>query len=96
MVCGESNNVSDTLSRDWHCNEEELTFILRSHFPEQMPESFRISQLPREINLWLMISLLRQLPVSKQLREHHTTTGLEPEGGLAAILQVRWMQRPLH
>jgi hypothetical protein len=40
-----------------------------------MPESFRISPLPKEISSWLT-SLLQQLPVSEQLREHHTTTGL--------------------
>jgi hypothetical protein len=34
---GKSNNVADALSRDWHRNKEELTLILRSHFPEQMP-----------------------------------------------------------
>ena len=37
---GKLNNITDALSRDWHRNNEELTFILRSHFPEQMPESF--------------------------------------------------------
>ena len=77
---GKSNNLMDVLSRDWHCNEEEITFTLHSHFPEQMPESFRTSQLPSKVNSWL-ISLLRQLPVSEQLREHHTTTGLEPGSG---------------
>ena len=37
---GKLNNITDALSRDWHRNNEELIFILRSHFPEQMPESF--------------------------------------------------------
>jgi hypothetical protein len=41
-----------------------------------MPASFHFSPLPSKINSW-MISLLRQLPVSKQLREHHMTTGLK-------------------
>ena len=77
---GKSNNVADTLSRDWHRNKEELTFTLHSHLPEQMPESFQISQLPSKINSWL-ISLLQQLPVSEQLRELHTMTGLEPGSG---------------
>jgi hypothetical protein len=44
-----------------------------------MPESFHLSQLPSKINSWL-ISLLRQLPMSEQLREHHTTMGLKPGG----------------
>jgi hypothetical protein len=70
------NNVADVLSRDWHRSNEELTFILQHHFPEQTPASFHLSPLPSEIDSW-MISLLRQLPVSKQLREHHMTTALE-------------------
>ena len=74
---GKSNNVADALTRDWHLGNDELTFTLRSHFPEQMPENFRISPLPNEISSWL-ISLLLQLPVSEQLREHHMTTGLVP------------------
>jgi hypothetical protein len=40
-----------------------------------MPENFRISPLPKEISSW-MTSLLQQLPMSEQLRERHTTTGL--------------------
>jgi hypothetical protein len=44
-----------------------------------MPESFRISPLPKEISSW-MTSLLQQLPVSEQLQEHHMTTGLAPGG----------------
>jgi hypothetical protein len=55
---GKLNNVADALSRDWHRNKKELTFILRSHFPEQMPENFRIPPLPGEINSWLT-SVLR-------------------------------------
>ncbi len=51
-------------------------FILRSHFPKQMPENFRISPLPSEINSWLT-SLLRQLPVNKKLWEQHMTMGLK-------------------
>jgi hypothetical protein len=73
---GKSNNIADVLSRDWHCNKKELTFILRSHFPKQMPENFRTSPLPSKINPWLT-SVLRQLPVSEQLREQHTMMGLE-------------------
>jgi hypothetical protein len=72
---GKRNNVADALSRDWHLGDDKLTPFLRSHFPEQMPESFRISQPPKEISYWLT-SLLQQLPVSEQLRERHTTTGL--------------------
>ncbi len=37
---GKLNNVADALTRDWHLGDNELTFTLRSHFPEQMPENF--------------------------------------------------------
>jgi len=76
---GERNNVADVLSRDWHLSDDKLTSLLCSHFPKQMPESFQISPLPKEISSWLT-SLLQQqqLPVSEQLWEHHTTTGLVP------------------
>ncbi len=37
---GKSNNVADALTRDWHLGDNKLTFTLRSHFPEQMPENF--------------------------------------------------------
>ena len=47
---GKMNNVADTLSWDWHQDDNELTSILRIHFPQQMPTHFKISPLPNEIN----------------------------------------------
>ena len=78
---GKLNNVADALSRDWHQDDEELTSILRIHFPQQMPTHFKISPLPNEINFW-MISLLQRLPVNERLREEHMTTNLAlgPDG----------------
>jgi hypothetical protein len=76
---GKKEKVADALSRDWHLGNDELTSLLRFHFPEQMPENFRISPLPKEISSW-MSSLLQQLPISEQLRERHTTMGLAPGG----------------
>ena len=73
---GKRNNVADALSREWHRSNDELTFLLHSLFPSQMPVHFVISPLPKEISSWL-ISLLQQLPVSEQLRERHTTARLE-------------------
>jgi hypothetical protein len=70
------NNVTDALSREWHRSTDKLTFILHSHFPNQMPVHFEILPLPKEISSWL-ISLLHQLPVSKQLREEHMMAKLE-------------------
>ena len=74
---GKQNNVADALSREWHRSNDELTFILHSLFPNQMPVHFEISPLPKEISSWLT-SLLQQLPVSEQLREEHTTAKLAP------------------
>ena len=61
---GSLNDVSDALSRDDDRSDEELTNILYSCVPEQMPEHFEIVQLPSEIASWLT-SLLQRLPVKK-------------------------------
>jgi hypothetical protein len=50
---------------------KNLTSILCSRFPNQMPNHFKILPLP-----WL-ISLLQQLPMSEGLQEEHTTAKLE-------------------
>ena len=73
---GEKNNVSDTLSQEGQRTYDKLTPILCSPFPNQMPNHFEILPLLSEISSWL-ISLLQQLPASKQLWEEHTTVKLE-------------------
>ncbi len=60
---GKKNNVADALSRDWHLSTDELTFLLHSHFPEQMQTNFQIFPLPKEISSWLT-SLLQETPQS--------------------------------
>ena len=74
------NNVADA-SWDWHQDDNELTSILRIHFPQQMPTHFEISPLPNEINYWLIL-LLHCLPVNEWLREEYMTTNpaLGPDG----------------
>ena len=72
---GKENDVSDSLSRDDDRDDDELTKILRSSVPSQVPKHFKIVQLPKEISSWL-ISLLQKLPVKEQLRERHTRTKL--------------------
>jgi hypothetical protein len=78
---GKLNNVANTLPRDWHQGNKELTSILHLHFPQQRPKHFKISPLPNEINSWLIL-LLERLPMNKRLREEHTMTNLEhgPDG----------------
>ena len=70
---GRKNQVADALSRDNDRSDEELTNILRSHVPSQMPEHFKIVPLPNEIVSWLT-SLLLKLPVKKQLQGKHKPT----------------------
>jgi hypothetical protein len=67
--------VSDALSRDYNRSDEELTEILRTFVPEQIPPHFEIVPLPNEISSWL-ISVLQKLPVKMQLQEQHTKTKL--------------------
>ena len=72
---GKANDVSDALSRDKDRSDKELTNILRQFVPSQLPEHFKIVQLPNEIVCWLT-SLLLRLPVKMQLQEKHTMTKL--------------------
>ena len=73
---GKENDVSDSLSRDHHIDDKELTNLLQQHFPQQVPEHLEIVPLPNEIVSWLT-SVLQRLPVKPQLQEKHTTTNIE-------------------
>ena len=66
---------TDALSRNDDRTDEELTKILCSHCPSQVPEHFRIVPLPNKITLWLTLLLL-WLPVKPGLVEEHTKTML--------------------
>ena len=68
---GERNQVSDALSRDDDRSDKELTSVIKSFCPSQVPSHFEILQLPNEIISWLT-ALLLKLPVSAQLNEVHT------------------------
>ncbi len=72
---GAQNQVADALSRDDDRTDEELTRILRTYCPEQVPEHFEIVPLPNEIASWVT-SLLLRLPRKMQLQEQHTRTKL--------------------
>jgi hypothetical protein len=84
---GEENDVSDALSRDDDRSDEELTHLLYSHVPEQMPEHFNIVPLPNEIVSWVTCQLQR-LPVKEQLREKRKRTkiGRGGDGSSTATL----------
>ena len=72
---GKKNPVADALSREFERSDEELTNILRSFCPSQLPQHFKIVQLPKEIDCWLTSSL-QKLPVKEQLQEVHTRAKL--------------------
>ena len=59
---GKFNDVSDALSRDDNRSDDELTSILRSFVPLQVPSHFDIVTLPNEIFSWLTLSQ-EKLPV---------------------------------
>ena len=62
---GIENIIADVLSRDFHLSDDELTSLLSSHAPDQMPPLFHISPVPPEISSWLT-SLLRTQPPTMQ------------------------------
>ena len=74
-LAGKFNDVSDALSRDDDRTDDELTSILRSSVPLQVPNHFEIVPLPNEISSWLTL-LLQKLPVKEQLMEKHKRTKL--------------------
>jgi len=50
---GKNNIIADSLSRDFHINNKQLTFILKSLFPSQVNQNFQIYPLPNEITSWI-------------------------------------------
>ncbi len=71
---GSNNQVADSLSCNLDRTDEELTQILFTHVPMQMPPSFKIVPLPSKISSYVTL-LLRRLPVQQQYsKEHRTTT----------------------
>jgi hypothetical protein len=71
---GSYNQVADALSCNLDRTDEELTQILFTHVPTQMPPSFKIVPLPNKISSYVT-SLLRRLPVQQRYsKEHRTTT----------------------
>jgi hypothetical protein len=52
-------------------SDEEITNVIKSFCPSQVPSHFEIWQLPKETTS-LLTALLLKLPVSAQLREEQT------------------------
>jgi hypothetical protein len=75
-IKGTDNPVTDSLSRDHHLTDLQLSYLLRLKYPQQVPKHFKIVPLPKDIISWLTSSLLK-LPVKPQLQERHTPTKIE-------------------
>lgn len=89
-IKGTDNPVTDSLSRDHHLTDQQLTYLLRLKYPNQVPKHFEIVPLPNEIISWLT-SLLLKLPVKQQLQEKHAPTKIElSEDGSNILDQLDW------
>ena len=66
-IKGDNNNVADTLSREFDLSKKKLTDLLYRSFPSQMPKSFTIIELPKEIVYWIT-SILDGKIVRKELK----------------------------
>jgi hypothetical protein len=86
---GIENNVANVLSQDMDISDNELTQILFTHVPSQVPNSYKIVPLPNQTISWATL-LLRRLPVQLQYSEEHTKTtiGCGDDGKNTANLQA--------
>jgi hypothetical protein len=76
---GESNVIADSLSRDFHIPNSQLSHLLASHFPDQAPFGLQILPVPPNIVSWLTCLLLSQpqeLPWSKEPTRSRFALGL--------------------
>jgi hypothetical protein len=72
---GSDNSVADACSRDFHLSDAELTHLIYSYIPSQVPFGFNLCPLPVEITSWLT-SLLLQQPFSQQWSQEPTRSKL--------------------
>jgi hypothetical protein len=59
---GKDNGVADSLSRDHHISNADLSPLLHSSFPSQMPPAFAICPLPRKLCLQITTWLRKLRP----------------------------------
>ena len=57
---GKHNTIADSLSRDQHLSDTQLTDIFKFLLPQQTPTNFKIYPIPTEITSWIC-SLSRSL-----------------------------------
>ena len=67
---GKENEVADSLSRDYHIIDQQLTFLLFSIILQQKPPNFKISPLPPVI-VSTLLAILQWLSEATQQRKAH-------------------------
>ena len=91
---GSLNEVTDTGSREHIMSDPMLTLYIHNKYPEQIPNSFKISQLPDEIIsvlcFWLQIETLPK-EFNPALTANSTGIGLD---GLTSSHAVDWDPTP--
>ena len=70
-IKGKHNFIADSLSRDYHMTNDQLTYAFKTLLPLQTPSSFRILPLPREVDS--VISSLNRRLIMTQESHHHPT-----------------------
>ena len=83
---GEHNIIADSLSRDDHLTDDELTHLFLSKYPKQVPKNFKISPLPAEI-ISFLFSMLQTIPEANQSVERHKRSNIEVGSGGTNSLQ---------
>ena len=53
-IRGIQNFIADSLSRDHHLSNKQLTLLFKTLLPSQTPQNFVISPLPKEISSWVL------------------------------------------
>ena len=70
-IKGKHNFIADSLSRDHHMTNDQLTYAFKTLLPSQTPNSFTILPLPRKVDS--IISSLNQRLITTQESYHHPT-----------------------
>jgi hypothetical protein len=72
---GGENIIADSLSRDCHLSDDNLTNFLISHVSHQAPFGLKMNPLPKEIYSGL-ICMLQNLPEKEQLSKAPTRSSI--------------------
>jgi hypothetical protein len=72
---GDENVVSDALSRDFHLSNTELSNMITTFTPKQVPFGIKIQEPAKEISSWL-ICLLQNQPAKEQWSKVPTRSSL--------------------